>query len=349
MRVVKIILFAISLLYLNSCDVTDTADLSGEWLIPKDQVFDGGPGRDGIPSVDDPQFTNVNDASYLQDNDLVVGIKIGGTIKAYPHPILDWHEIVNDDIAGQKTAITYCPLTGSAIAWKREGIVSNSTFGVSGLLYNSNLIPYDRGSKSNWSQMRLQCVNGTHIGKDIETSKIIETTYKTWRELYPGSQLLSTNTGFGREYGNYPYGSYKTNDDLLFPVSNDDNRLHKKARVLGLIAGGATMAFPISSFDSEITVKNVTFGGENFVIIGSSSKNFAAAYSGEVTDSTLLKFTALQNELPVVMVDEENNKWDIFGNVVEGPKTGESLEQATAFVAYWFAWAAFYPNALIYE
>ena len=134
MRLLKITLFVLCLLYLNSCDVLDSSSVSGEWLIPKDQVFDGGPGRDGIPSVDSPQFTNVNNASYLQDNDLVIGIKIGGTIRAYPHPILDWHEIVNDDINGQKTAITYCPLTGSAIAWKRQGLVSNSTFGVSGLL-----------------------------------------------------------------------------------------------------------------------------------------------------------------------------------------------------------------------
>jgi len=349
MKRLNITLFLICLFYISGCDVNDSADISGEWLIPKDQVFDGGPGRDGIPSVDNPQFTNVNNASYLQDNDLVIGINIGGTIRAYPHPILDWHEIVNDDISGQKTAITYCPLTGSAIAWKRQGIVSNSTFGVSGLLYNSNLIPYDRGSNSNWSQMRLQCVNGTHIGKDIETSKIIETTYKTWREIYPGSQLLSANTGFGRQYGNYPYGSYRTNGDLLFPVNNEDNRLNKKARVLGLIVGSTTMVFPISSFDAEVTVKNVSFGGKDFVVIGSNDKNFAAAYNRKLADETLLEFSAVQNELPIVMVDDESNRWDIFGEVVEGPRAGESLEQAKAFISYWFAWAAFYPNALIYE
>jgi len=149
MKVLKIISLLTLALCFYSCDTVDNADVSGDWLIPTDQVFDGGPGRDGIPSVDNPQFTNVNDAPYLLDNDLVIGFKIGGTIRAYPHPILDWHEIVNDDISGQKTAITYCPLTGSAIAWKRNGVVSNSAFGVSGLLFNSNLIPYDRGSSSN--------------------------------------------------------------------------------------------------------------------------------------------------------------------------------------------------------
>jgi hypothetical protein len=347
MKVLKIISLLTLALCFYSCDTVDNADVSGDWLIPTDQVFDGGPGRDGIPSVDNPQFTNVNDAPYLLDNDLVIGIKIGGTIRAYPHSILDWHEIVNDDISGQKTAITYCPLTGSAIAWKRQGVVSNSEFGVSGLLYNSNLIPYDRGSSSNWSQMKLQCVNGSLIGNEIETSRIIETTYKTWREMYPTSQLLSTNTGFGRQYGVYPYGGYKTNDDLIFPVSNEDNRLQKKERVLGLIAGGQTMAFVINSFSSEVSIENVSFGGEEFVVIGSSGKNFAAAYKRKLDDGTTLEFTFSEGEPPLVMMDNEGTKWNIFGEAIDGPRAGESLMQAKSFISYWFAWAAFYPNALI--
>ncbi len=347
MKAIKIISLLILTLFISSCDTVDNADVSGEWLIKKDEIFDGGPGRDGIPSVDNPQFTNVNDAPYLLDDDLVIGIKIGGTIRAYPHPILDWHEIVNDNISGQKTAITYCPLTGSAIAWKRNGVVSNSEFGVSGLLYNSNLIPYDRGSRSNWSQMKLQCVNGALIGKEIETSKIIETKYKTWREMYPSSKLLSTNTGFGRQYGVYPYGGYKTNDDLIFPVNNQDNRLQKKERVLGLITEGQTMVFVINSFSTEISIENVSFGGGEFVVIGSSVKNFAVAYERKLNDGTTLDFTFTQDELPLVMVDNEGNKWDIFGEAIEGPRAGESLHHMKSFIAYWFAWAAFYPNSLI--
>ena len=347
MKVIKIISLITLAFYLNSCDTVDNAEVSGEWLIKKDEIFDGGPGKDGIPSVDNPQFTDVGGSSYLLDNDLVIGISIGGVLRAYPHPILDWHEIVNDEINGKKLAITYCPLTGSAIAWNRQGTVANSTFGVSGLLYNSNLIPYDRGSESNWSQMKLQCVNGSLIGREIETSKIIETTYKTWREMYPASKILSTNTGFGRQYGNYPYGGYRTNNDLIFPVNLEDNRLQKKVRVLGLIERSETIAFPINSFEGGISIKNVTFGGKDFVVIGSSGKNYAAAYKRKLDNGTTLEFTITQGELPVVMMDNEGTKWDIFGEAIEGPRAGESLQQAKAFIAYWFAWAAFYPNTLI--
>jgi len=337
------------LIYLTACDTVDTADLSGDWLIPKDQVFDGGPGRDGIPSIDNPQFTGVNNASYLLDNDLVIGFKNGGVARAYPHPILDWHEIVNDEVNGKKIALTYCPLTGSAIAWNRDGLASGSTFGVSGLLYNSNLIPYDRGTQSNWSQMLIKSVKGSFIGNEIETSQLVETTYKTWKEMYPNSKILSTNTGFSRSYGNYPYGGYRTNNDLLFPVNGEDSRLHKKARVLGIIVGESTIIYPIDSFGENITVINNSFSSLKYVTATSKGKNFAVAYNRELDDGTLLEFTVVENELPIIMVDGEGNKWDIFGVAVDGPRAGTVLEVTKSFISYWFAWAAFYPNTVIYQ
>ena len=337
------------LIYFTACDTVDSADLSGEWLIPKDQIFDGGPGRDGIPSIDDPQFINVSSASYLTDDDLVVGFKNGAVVRAYSHPIMDWHEIVNDKVNGKNIAITYCPLTGSAIAWNRDGLVGGSTFGVSGLLYNTNLIPYDRGSQSNWSQMMIKSVNGNLIGQEIETSKMVETTFKTWKEMYPNSQILSTNTGFSRSYGTYPYGGYRTNTDLLFPVNGEDNRLHKKARVLGIIVGESTITYSIDSFGEDISVINNSFSGLKHVAAVSKGKNFAVAYNRELDDGTLLEFTVVQNELPIIMFDGEGNKWDVFGEAVEGPRAGTLLEATKSFISYWFAWAAFYPNAVIYQ
>jgi len=93
----------------------DTDQKTGEWLIPKDQVYDGGPGKDGIPSLSDPKFITPSEASFLEEDDLIVGVSFGDQIRAYPHLILDWHEIVNDRIQDQALSITYCPLTGSAL------------------------------------------------------------------------------------------------------------------------------------------------------------------------------------------------------------------------------------------
>ena len=116
----------------------------------------------------------------MDPDDLVIAIQTGEGVKAYSHPVLDWHEIANDELpAGKNLALTYCPLTGTAIGWNNDINGEKTTFGVSGLLYNSNLMPYDRASNSTWSQMSHKCVNGALIGTEIETFHLIEMNFNT--------------------------------------------------------------------------------------------------------------------------------------------------------------------------
>lgn len=337
-----------SVLGCQSQDLSGAARVEGDWLIPINEVYDGGPGKDGIPALLNPIFVSAQEASYLSDNDLVIGVKIGNEIRAYPHPILDWHEIVNDDIAGTQLAITYCPLTGSGIAWNRVVAGTSTTFGVSGLLYNSNLIPYDRATNSNWSQMLMQSVNGAQSGTFAETHHIVETTWRTWKTMYPATKVVSSQTGYSRPYGQYPYGDYKTNSTLLFPVSNSDSRLARKERVLGILVGEKTKVYRLASYPENIGVANDLFNNVPIAAAGSKGLNFILAFESQLNDGTTLIFDAVQNSLPIVMVDQEGTKWDIWGKGVEGPRAGTELRPARSYVAYWFAWAAFYPGADIH-
>ncbi|UCE42606.1 MAG: DUF3179 domain-containing protein [Candidatus Aminicenantes bacterium] len=343
------LLLIVMLVFLPFCDEEAVETIpSNEWLIPKDQIRDGGPGKDGIPSIDNPKFIPIKDAPTL-NIDLVIGIKIGSFVRAFPHPILDQHEIVNHTINSTSFALTYCPLTGSGIAWDTSAFSLNKTVGVSGQLYNSNLIPYDRGTDSNWSQMMNMCVNGQLIGQEAKQIHVVETTWGTWKMMYPDSLVLSRDTGFNRNYDVYPYDDYKFSDRLIFPVSNEDNRLSKKARIHGVIVGEETKAYPIGSFSPVITVLNEDFNGLEFVIVGDSLKNFAVSFKRKLSDGTLLEFEPVENELPVIMKDKGGSKWDIFGNAVSGPRVGAKLEPTNSFISYWFAWAAFYPGAEIYS
>ncbi len=79
--------------------------LAGEWLVPDNEIFDGGPGKDGIPALSNPEFISPDDATYLNDHDLVLGFIRNGTARAYPHNILDWHEIVNDSFDDLHVAV----------------------------------------------------------------------------------------------------------------------------------------------------------------------------------------------------------------------------------------------------
>lgn len=332
----------------NSNNGEDSA-IDGPWLIPENEVRDGGPGKDGIPALTRPSFIETA-AATLPDDALVIGVKVGDDIRAYPHNILNWHEIVNDVIDGRWLTVNFCPLTGSAMAWKAPSKFGDKTFGVSGLLYNSNLILYDRETDSNWSQMLIQSVNGDEIGTEAELSPVVETEWGTWKQMYPDTVLMSTNTGHVRNYGVSPYGDYVTNNNLLFPAANSiDRRLHIKARVLGIQQGNLNKAYPVAEFASDIQVLNENIGGESVVVIGSSGFNFAIAFDRQAGDGIILEFTPIQGVLPIVMQDGEGNQWDIFGVAVSGPRMGERLPPARSFIAYWFAWTAFYPDSTIHE
>lgn len=244
MKTISIFLIA-TLVAFTACsddDSTGTTDNTGttgdtnnkdEWLILAADVLDGGPGKDGIPAIDNPKFIGASEVTYLNDDDLVLGFADGSQVRAYPHSILDWHEIINDDIGNIAISVVYCPLTGTGIGWDRIIRGTKTTFGVSGLLYNSNIIPYDRVSDSNWSQLLLKSVNGELSGERAKTYNLFETTWKTWKSMYPNTKVVSTDTGSQRNYGQYPYGEHKTNRNLIFPANNKDNRLHVKERVLG--------------------------------------------------------------------------------------------------------------------
>ena len=319
-----------------------------EWLVPLGQIFDGGPGKDGIPALDQPIFISPSQADYINDNDLVIGFKVGNEVKAYPHSILDWHEIINDRVGDISVAVTYCPLTGTAIGWNREINGEVTTFGVSGLLYNSNLIPYDRETDSNWSQMRLDCINGPLIEAEIEVFTLFETTWKTWKEMYPSTLVVSDFTGYSRSYGQYPYGNYRTNDSyIIFPVNNRDGRLPNKDRVHGIIRNNDSRIYPLSLFGNNVAVIQDTFKLEDYVIVGNSSDNFAVAFFSRIGDK-ILSFSPLQDDYPIIMSDEEGNMWDVFGKAVSGPREGSQLVPARSFTGYWFSFAAFYPSLTIY-
>jgi hypothetical protein len=353
MKKLLLVGFAIHFILLAGCnELSSTSDsggsVSGDWLIPKDQVFDGGPGKDGIPALTNPKFTDVSSTNYLKDEDLVIAVKANNEMRIYPHPILDWHEIINDEIGGIKFAITYCPLTGSGIAWNRLLNGQETTFGVSGLLYNSNLMPYDRASNSTWSQMKMLSVNGGLIGQKADIFPIIESSWKTIKQLYPNAKVVTTETGYSRSYGTYPYGDYKTNNDLLiFPVTPDDKRLPRKERVLGVLINDEAKAYRFENNGSNISLRNDNVFGKAIVVVSSRNKNIFTAYQSQLEDGTIVNLTAVQNELPIVMTDSNGNKFDLFGEVIAGSKKGFKLKSITSMIAYWFAWAAFYPNTSI--
>ncbi|MDN5200071.1 DUF3179 domain-containing protein [Fulvivirgaceae bacterium BMA10] len=328
----------------------NTKQIIEGWSVPLNFVVDGGVGKDGIPAIDQPKFISSDKAHYLHDNDLIIGLKFGNEIRAYPHKILDKHEIVNDIVNNQPLTVSLCPLTGTAVGLKRIVNGTETTFGVSGLLYNSNLILYDRATDNNWSQMRWQSVNGSLICDTLATFPLVETTWGTWKYLYPNSQVMSKETGFDRNYDALPFSAIVgENDPTRFPVSSSDDRLPNHRRVHGIIVDGEVKVYKLESFERENRVIEDIFLTKEIVLAGDADKNFIVSFERKLNDGTRLAFQAVDKDNGIVMSDNEGNLWNIFGEAIEGPRKGQVLETTKSFMGYWFAWASVYPDPEIHD
>ena len=129
-------------------------------LIPLEEILGGEPPRDGIPSIDSPIIILAAEAGWLFPDSRIIGLDIEGDILVYTLAILNWHEIVNDTVGGVPVSSTFCHLCGTGMAFLRDFDGAFTTFGISGLLYNRDLLLYDRKGKFLWSQIMGQAVSG---------------------------------------------------------------------------------------------------------------------------------------------------------------------------------------------
>ncbi len=226
-------------------DVKNGFDVSNA-LVPADEIHWGGVRRDGIPSIDAPKFVGAGEALFLSDDSRVIGIHMNGIAKAYPISILDFHEVVNDRFAEDAIVVTYCPLCFSGMAFLANAQDSSLTFGVSGLLYNSDVLMYDRETESLWSQLLSRAISGPLQGSRIPAIPAAHTTWRDWREKYPATLVLSTDTGFRRNYGSSPYSSYQRSGSLMFPVARRSREYGNKELVLGIEIDGIAKAYPFT-------------------------------------------------------------------------------------------------------
>ena len=224
--------------------------------IPLDQVLEGGPGKDGIPALTDPAFTDVARADSVITDD-VDGILVSAddAVKFYPYNIMVWHEVVNDTVGGKPLVITFCPLCGSAIVYEAEVDGRRETFGVSGKLYNSNLLMYDKTTESLWSQIEGEAVVGDKTGTKLALYPSQVVSFKTLREKYPQARVLGIDTGYRRDYSLSPYGDYNNSKDLYFPISITDTRLPGKEIMYVVNFNDHSIAFKVADLKPGVVAR----------------------------------------------------------------------------------------------
>ncbi|MCH7541641.1 DUF3179 domain-containing protein [Patescibacteria group bacterium] len=287
-----------------------------KFIVDPSKLVGGGPPKDGIPSIDEPKFESaVKAEEWMRGNDRVFGIVHKGEARAYPQRILVWHEIVNEKIKGDPILITYCPLCQSSLAFERKVELSDGSkveteFGISGKLYNSNLVMYNRTNdkvktESLWTQFGGKAIIGDFTGQELEKVILDTVTWKNWKAKHPDTKVLSRDTGFARDYDNDPYGSYYTQEGVIAPLENTDDRLFEKALVFGIKIGDKTKAYPEDELKKTPKFTD-TFAGKKIEITRNSD--------GSVRMKNLTDNKAIVPE-----------------------------------IGFWFAWAAFNPDTELYR
>ena len=340
-----------------------TSDWSTDWerhTIQYDEILSGGPPRDGIPSIDNPQFISPEEAeAWLAGVEPVIALEINGDARAYPLQILTWHEITNDVVGDVPVAVTFCPLCNSAITFDRRFRGETLEFGTSGLLRNSDLIMYDRTTESLWQQFTGEGIVGELAGEELTflPSKLI--SFADFEQAYPDGVVLSRETGFSRNYGQNPYVGYDDINRSPF-LYNDplDERLKPMARVVTVSLNDVDAAYPLEIL-SEAGVIHDRQGEQDLVVFhvpGTASALDQDSIAGSrdvgatgVFDPNLDGQTLTFEREGTTFVDEQTGSmWNIVGQAIDGPLAGEHLTPIIHADHFWFSWAAFRPDTVVY-
>ncbi len=303
-----------------------------------EEITWGGVKVDGIPALDDPALLTADTADYLNPDDVVFGAVINGQARAWPMRIIAWHEMVNDRLGEVPLSLAYCTLCGAAILYdgRVPGRDQPFRFGSSGLLFRSNKLMYDRQTDSLWNQFTGRPVVGALVGSGVELTPLalVTTSWQAWKASHPHTTVLSLATGVSRDYGpGVAYRRYFASPDIAFPAAFSDRRQAAKDKVFGLRLPGGVKAYPLDRFAGGAVI-NDRVGLQNVVLIGDAAREdirafardaeeLSAAGPGQLTDGTHI--------------------WQIDETALRGPQ-GRTLPRLPGHIAYWFAWAGYFPD-----
>ncbi|MDH3976130.1 MAG: DUF3179 domain-containing protein [Deltaproteobacteria bacterium] len=223
------------------------------------------PFRGNIPPITEPKYIKAAEASFLKEDDEVIGFIRGGVKKAYPVKIMRWHAIVSEEIGGEALMITYDPLSRLGLAYKRRVLDKAITFKASDKIYNANPLLTDKETKSLWSQYTGKCVLGRLAGQELEAIPVMVSSWSDWKKSYPETEVLSLETGYRREYGKNVYSDFYSNEFIPFEVEHEDKRIKNKEEVYGIVIGSSAKAYRQGNLKKGSTLSDAV-GGINFTL-----------------------------------------------------------------------------------
>ena len=341
------------------------SELPGNWktdtsqsLIDLDELKKGGPPKDGIPSIDDPEVVSGEEAGrWISDAEPVIALSVNGTARAYPLQIMIWHEIVNEKIGDKELLVTFCPLCYSAIVFDRVVNGEVLEFGVSGFLRHSDMIMFDRKTESLWQQFTGKAIVGDYVGTVLEQipSQII--SFSQFRKNYPEGRVLSKNTGYNRPYGRNPYSGYDDVNRTPF-TENDTGKIPPMEKVIGVKVGEETRAYRYTLTEEERVINDtlndtpiVVFhlkGAQSALDAPELSESKESGSTGAFKRVVGDKMLTFKYKSGKVKDNETGSEWSVTGKAIDGPLEGEQLAPVVSGDYFAFAWLVFWPETALY-
>ncbi|MEJ7800069.1 MAG: DUF3179 domain-containing protein [Ilumatobacter sp.] len=312
--------------------------------------------RDRIPPIDEPVFEPIASADWLDAREPGALVQFGDEIRFYPLSILTRHEIVNDRFGDVPVVVTFCPLCNTAISFDARVDGQTLRFGVSGLLRNSDLVMWDDATTSLWQQITGEAVVGDFAGTQLELIPTSIVSYGDVLENFPDAISLSRDTGFGIEYGANPYRAYSSSTSPFLFDGDPDPRYPALSRVVGVTLDGNEKAYPFSVLREQRAINDELAGTPIVVLWGGDTADAldaAAIADGEAIGSGIAYDRRVGDQVLTFSLggadlftdDQTDSTWTLLGVAIDGPLKGERLSTVTHRNEFWFAWAAFFPDA----
>jgi uncharacterized protein DUF3179 len=326
----------------SSCTVTNG------WSIPTNDVLGNTSINRGVPEINNPQFSSIEEMdNLLLDNELVVIAKVGDAVKIYPQRILDYHEVVNDWLDGTPIALTFCPLSATAMCWERTIDNEVVEFAASGLLFNANLITYDNKTSSRWSQILGQSVNGSEICQKLDFITVLDTNWGMASALFPQAKVLNTVTGFSFNYGQSPISfNQPIEGNPVIVASKEDPRVPNFERVHVVEVDGKQRAYRFAEFANGPTLVTDRIGSTDYMVLGDRQAQYFVSFK-RMPDVDYQLMGDGRNEK--IISDSKGNIINFFGEIIDGPDVGQKLTSLQSYTGYWYSVSAFTGKLEIYS
>jgi hypothetical protein len=300
-------------------------------------------------AIHHPEFVAASEATFLQDDDILLGVASGKVAKAFPAADLTQHGAVADQLPDGPISVTWCGVCNTGLVFRAD-VKGRTLHFQYDRMVGANEVQKDLETGTSWQQASGEAIDGPLKGTRLKLYPTVRTTWAEWRKRYPHTMVLKPLPGYAERIESRsrrikdvtragPEGA--PNGALTL-----DNRLPARETVAGLEVGRESVAYPFSQLRIARVV-NDRVGGLPIVIVHQPSSDTTTAFDARAKGK-VLTFQAANDEASSVIDRDTRSTWNAYGLCLEGPLKGTQLTQVILVPQFWFAWSQFRPGTRVF-